>query len=122
MLQNQPIRSTACDLDRRWISDDYFDLIVWYTPAGEIHGFQLCYDKPRREHALNWSHEGGFLHTGIDTGESSPHANLTPVLAPSTAPFPAATILAEFDTRSKLLPAEIRTLVLEKIAEFSTRV
>jgi hypothetical protein len=36
---------------RRWFSDGDFDLIVWYA-GGEIAGFQLCYDKGRRERAL----------------------------------------------------------------------
>jgi hypothetical protein len=31
---------------RRWFTDSYFDLIVWYQGASSsIAGFQLCYDK-----------------------------------------------------------------------------
>ena len=39
-LANRPIRPVANELDRRWISDDYFDLIVWHDSSGRIHGFQ----------------------------------------------------------------------------------
>ena len=52
MLTNQAIRTVADDLDRRWISDDYFDFIVWYETDVQIYGFQLCYDKSGRERAL----------------------------------------------------------------------
>ena len=117
MLRNQPIRPVARDLDRRWISGDYFDLIVWYEPGGGIHGFQLCYDKPGRERALTWTCDGSFRHTGIDSGEANPNANRTPVLV-ADGPFPAAQVRDEFMTRSKLLPAEIRELVLGKIGEY----
>jgi hypothetical protein len=114
MLENQPIRPVARDLDRRWISDDYFDLIVWYEQGGGIHGFQLCYDKSGHERALTWTRGGGFQHTGIDSGEASPNANRTPVLV-ADGDFPAGEVRGEFMARSGQLPADIRDLVLEKI-------
>ena len=52
MLENVPTRSVPGDHDRQWIADDYLDLIVWYGAGGAVHGFQLCYDKPRWEHSL----------------------------------------------------------------------
>ena len=39
-------RPVPGDYDRTWLSDEYFDLIVWHTSTGAVHGFQLCYDKP----------------------------------------------------------------------------
>jgi hypothetical protein len=107
-------------MDRRWISDDYFDLIVWYDPDGAIHGFQLCYDKAREERALTWMRDLGFRHTRIDGGETSPFANQTPVLA-ADGEFSAAQVRAEFIARSGLLPAEIRGLVLAKMEEYERR-
>ena len=47
MLDAAPKRHVHGDYDRRWLSDDYFDLIVWYTSTNTVHGFQLCYDKPQ---------------------------------------------------------------------------
>ncbi len=117
MLTNQPIRPVAHDLDRRWFSDDYFDLIVWYESEGQIHGFQLCYDKTGRERALTWSQERGFLHTAVDSGESKPTANRTPVLVTDGA-FPFEQVRREFTTRSSLLPAEIRELVLVRVRDY----
>jgi hypothetical protein len=46
MFDKAPKKSVRGDYDRRWLSDDYFDLIVWYTSDDTVHGFQLCYDKP----------------------------------------------------------------------------
>lgn len=118
MLENQPIKHVANDLDRRWMSDDYFDLIVWYEPSGAIHGFQLCYERNRNERALTWTRQKGFRHSGIDSGEQCPLGNATPVLRKGAA-FPAAKVQREFAARSKSLPAEIRELVLARIAEYA---
>ncbi|MEO5917834.1 MAG: hypothetical protein ABIS50_26615 [Luteolibacter sp.] len=120
MLTNQAIRNVANDLDRRWISDDYFDLIVWYETEVQIHGFQLCYDKPGRERALTWTRERGFLHTAVDSGESKPTANRTPIVV-ADGTFPAGQVRREFIARSGLLPAEIRELVLARIKDYEDR-
>ena len=117
MLTNQPIRPVKNDLDRRWIYDDYFDLIVWYESSGRIHGFQLCYDKEGLERALTWIPSRGFHHSGIDSGESSPLSNQTPMLIPD-GEFPFEKVRSEFLARSKTLPAEICDLVLARIAEY----
>lgn len=119
MLTNQPITLVLDDLDRRWISDEYFDLIVWYEPTGQTHGFQLCYDKPDRERALTWTRDGGFLHTATDSGDSTPTTNRTPILI-ADATFPAGQVKSEFLMRGRLLPAEIRELVLSRIEDYES--
>jgi hypothetical protein len=120
MLNEPPKSAVAGDYDRRWISDDYFDLIVWYTPRDTVHGFQLCYDKPRWERALTWLSDRGFAHTEVDSGEDDPHVNRTPVLVPDGS-FRADKVLAEFARRGSTLPVELRKLVTEKISEFVHR-
>ncbi len=69
---------------RRWFTDDYFDLIVWYenerSPVTALRGFQLCYDKSGRERALTWTSEHGFQHNRIDAGETPGHAKMSPVI------------------------------------------
>ena len=119
MLTNQPIIPVPDDLDRRWIADEYFDLIVWYEPTGETHGFQLCYDKPNRERALTWTRDGGFLHTAIDSGDSAPTTNRTPILV-TDAVFPAGQVRTEFLMRGRLLLAEIREMVLSRIKDYES--
>lgn len=119
MLINQPIRSVTNDRDRRWISDEYFDLIVWCEAEGQIYGFQLCYDKPGRERALTWTRKKGFSHSGIDSGESKPTTNRAPILVADGA-FPAEQVRTEFIARSSLLSADVRDLVLAKIKEYES--
>jgi hypothetical protein len=120
MLEATPKRPVHGDYDRSWLSDDYFDLIVWYTSTDTIHGFQLCYDKPRWERALTWLSGRGFSHTEVDSGEDTAEANRSPVLVPDGS-FPADIVLAEFTRRGSALPAELRRLVTDKISEFVQR-
>jgi len=65
---------------RRWFTDEYFDLIVWYAGDGSLLGFQLCYDKSGRERALTWTHDHGFQHNRIDDGEVPGMVKMTPVI------------------------------------------
>jgi hypothetical protein len=65
---------------RRWFTDEYFDLIIWYDHQMSLLGFQLCYDKQGRERALTWTKEAGFQHNRIDSGEVPGHAKMTPVI------------------------------------------
>ncbi len=65
---------------RRWFMDEYFDLIVWYDDEKSLIGFQLCYDKQRRERALTWTRDHGFQHNRIDAGETPGHSKMTPII------------------------------------------
>jgi len=120
MLDAAPKRNVHGDYDRRWLSDDYFDLIVWYTSTDTIYGFQLCYDKPQWERALTWLSNRGFTHSAVDSGEDTPEANRTPVLVPDGS-FPYEKVLAEFTRRGSALPVDLQHLVTEKISEFVRR-
>lgn len=119
MLQEKSARPTQSGFARRWLADDYFDLIVWYEPGGGIHGFQLCYDKPGRERAFTWTQTQGFTHNAIDSGDSSPVGNLTPILVPNGA-FHAAHVREEFLNRCTQIDKLICNFVLGKIDEFSS--
>lgn len=120
MLAYPSLTSVPRDCDRRWISDDWFDLIVWYAAGGEVLGFQLCYDKGGTERALTWLREGGTFHAWIDSGETSPLANRTPVLMPIDE-FPVEQVRAEFMVRGRELPEELRALVLDHMDAFARR-
>jgi hypothetical protein len=120
MLSDSPKRKVYGDYDRRWISDDYFDLIVWYTRKDAIYGFQLCYDKPRWERALTWLSTRGFSHSAVESGEEEAESNRTPMLVPDGS-FPAAKVKREFRRRARALPQELRELVISKIAEFEAQ-
>lgn len=113
MLLDTTIIPVKGDLPRKWISDDFFDLIVWYE-GDVIAGFQLCYDKPYSEHAFTWLRKGGCSHALVDSGDDSPTTNRTPILV-ANGRLPKERIIAEFYQRSLMLSRELRWTVLEKL-------
>ena len=119
MLATQKKVKVRGDYRRSWMSDDYFDLIVWYEPSNAIHGFQLCYGKAASECALTWMKKRGFTHANIDSGEDSPEANRTPILLPGGS-FPATRVGQEFRRRSERLPKSLRNFVLAKLKQFAS--
>src|SRR5262245_38223464 len=120
MFDNAPKKSVRGDYDRRWLSDDFFDLIIWFRPDDTIYGFQLCYDKPHWERALTWTRDKGFSHLEVDSGEHVYPPNQTPILVPDGT-FPGDMVLYEFTRRGTALPHEVRKLVTDKINEFVQR-
>ena len=119
MMREESAKPTKSGFARRWLSDDYFDLIVWYEPGGSIHGFQLCYDKSGNERALTWTHAGGFNHKSVDSGEQAPTANLSPILAPGGF-FQAALVKEQFLKRCTQIDESICKLVLAKLDELAS--
>ena len=88
------------------------DLIVWYSPAGAMEGYQICYlNADRQERALTWRPGGGFTHAAVDSGDSRPDKNLTPVLVPDGA-VPWTLLQSEFAQRSAGLEPALRDQVL----------
>jgi hypothetical protein len=80
LTEIQNVRQIPGEGFRRWFSDNYFDLIVWYDDERKLVGFQLCYDKVGRERALTWTREHGFQHNRIDSGEIAGHIKMSPVI------------------------------------------
>lgn len=82
LAEIHPVRQLPGEGYRRWFTDEDLDLIVWYESEEqqEIQGFQLCYDKQVREHALTWRPDGGFTHHRVDAGESPYSAKMSPTL------------------------------------------
>jgi hypothetical protein len=109
---------TKNDRPRRWFQDEYFDLIVWYDKGAQIHGFQLCYDRLRNEHAFTWETDKGFSHNKIDTGARTGHNLMTPILV-ADGHFPFDSLAQEFREHSQGLDAGLADLVLAKMADFA---
>jgi hypothetical protein len=106
---------------RRWFTDPYFDLIVWYDREGTaIAGFQLCYDKERDERALTWRRGQGFDHKRIDDGEVSGRMKMTPVLVPDGT-FDYAAIAERFRRESRKIDPEVREFVHKKLTSYANR-
>lgn len=99
---------------RRWFSDEEMDLIVWYDNAGEIEGFELCYEKTGDEHAFTWRRGGKLTHARIDQGEDLPTDNRSPILV-AGGPAPRRRVLADFRRRAGQLEHRIALLVIAKL-------
>lgn len=107
---------------RRWFTDEYFDLIVWFDrPPGNqatLTGFQLCYDRNGYERALTWTLNRGYSHERIDAGEGTPGSpKATPILV-ADGIFDGASVRERFREASAGIDRFIADLVLEKLAEY----
>lgn len=102
---------------RRWFEDAGMELIVWFDPAASPVGFQLCYPGAgRREHALTWRAGGGFAHNRVDSGDTRPDKNMTPILV-ADGSVPWDSLRGEFAARSAGLEPALREFVSAKLAE-----
>ena len=101
---------------RRWFTDNYFDLIVWYKDDSII-GFQLCYDKEVKERSVTWIKNKGFAHNKIDDGEIPGHAKMTPILVPDGI-FNKEKIADKFKKESKKIDAEISAFIYSKLITY----
>lgn len=118
MLKEAPAKQVEGEPRRRWFTDEYFDLIVWYAEDGSLHGFQLCYDRAHSEHALTWTRTAGWSHNRVDPGEENALKNLTPVLL-ADGEFPAGEVIRRFEESCSEIDEEIRDLVVEKAREYA---
>ena len=105
--------------NRRWFSDDDFDLIVWFDDATTIVAIQLCYDKSRTERAVTWSLQRGHEHFRVDAGEDSPLRNETPLFV-ADSPFRKDRIVEMFVRAGEALDPAIRSFVVARLLEFPT--
>ncbi|MGA2478014.1 MAG: hypothetical protein ABSG63_04605 [Spirochaetia bacterium] len=117
LAEIQNTRQVAGEGFRRWFTDDYFDLIVWYGNDNALLGFQLCYDKQRQERALTWTTEHGFQHNRIDAGEVPGHAKMTPLIIADGA-FNRDPVAERFRRESAALDPVIATFVYAKLKEY----
>jgi hypothetical protein len=113
------VRQIEGEPRRRWFTDDYFDLIVWFSKKNRITGFQLCYDKFHREHAMTWFEDTGYTHHQVDDGEHTLDTLLkaTPVLVPDGV-FEHGEIARRFKEESVEIENRIADFVYEKITQY----
>ncbi|HEY8993826.1 MAG TPA: hypothetical protein VIM71_04020 [Lacunisphaera sp.] len=102
---------------RRWFQGSGLELIVWLDAAAEIEGFQICYHGAGfQEHALTWRQSGGFSHARVDTGDTRPDKNLTPILV-ADGEVPWEKLRSEFAADSGMLEPALRDFVTSRLAE-----
>jgi hypothetical protein len=122
MLREIQARQLSGEPGRRWFTSADIDLFVWVGEDGAPTGFQLCYDKQRREHALTWTRAAGYTHMGVDGGESRPgRYKGTPILVANGA-IDFDGIFEQLRSQAGALPAEFLDLVEGKLTELAERV
>jgi hypothetical protein len=63
LVENRNVRQRPEEGFRRWFVNDYFDVIVWYeSAAGDLLGFQLCYNRTVKERAFTWQRNKRSSH------------------------------------------------------------
>ena len=110
---------TKEERNRRWFSDDYFDLVIWYNDSGNIEGFQLCYDVGNNERALTWKATCGYTHDTVDSGEMPFRMKQTPILA-EDGRFEWEKIAGDFRQRSAEIDHAIAAFVLNKMMRYGS--
>jgi hypothetical protein len=115
MLREIPARQLEGEPARRWFTSPDIDLFVWLGDDGSPSGFQLCYDKQAREHALTWTKAGGYSHMAVDGGESRPgRYKGTPILI-ANGVIDVDNILGQLRQQGAAIPPEYLQLIENKI-------
>jgi hypothetical protein len=117
MLREIAARQVEGEPQRRWFTSPEIDLYVWLAEDGSPAGFQLCYDKQSREHALTWTDGSGFSHMAVEGGEARPgRYKGTPILVANGA-IDVEGVLGQLrQEASAALPPEFLQFVEGKIA------
>ncbi|RPJ09266.1 MAG: hypothetical protein EHM28_02040 [Spirochaetaceae bacterium] len=117
MKEFSDVRQIPGEGKRRWFCDAYFDLIVWYQEDGSISGFQLCYDKGKKERALTWYRDHGYSHDKIDGGDNPGYQKRTPILV-ADGLFDSSEIAERFKMESIGIDPQIADFVHGKLLDF----
>ncbi len=112
------VRQVDNEPRRRWFTDDYFDIIVFYDEADEPVGFHLCYCKNEDERILVWNRNTGYEHGGVDDGESFFGRRKGAPIIVSDGLFEKPTVAARFlEAKSRMDPT-VAGFLEKKIAEY----
>ncbi len=99
---------------RRWFEADGLDLVVWFDGAGEVAGFQLCFDMPAETRAATWRPGVGFAFSRVDSGDADPLRDETPVLEPAAA-VPLPELARRFAVHAAGLEPPLRAFVAARL-------
>lgn len=105
------------DRQRRWFQNAFFDLYIWSSHAGELLGFQLCYEKDGDQRALRYSSESGYQHEGVDQPEDKPGRSMSAIFVANGA-LDANALGARFAQDAIEIPARIRDFVVERLGNY----
>jgi len=74
------VAQDAPGFTKQWYAHATADLFVWTDGNGEIGTFQFCFDKEDGEQMVAWDRHRLGSAGSVDTGESDPLANRSPVM------------------------------------------
>lgn len=116
MLSEAPnVQQIDGEPHRRWFSDEFFDLIVWFHPDASILGFQLCYGVSGDQRALTWTLDAGYDHTRVDDGDSfGGGGKRTPILT-AAGPFDPEPVTDRFQGACGDIERRVADFVLKKL-------
>jgi hypothetical protein len=107
---------------RRWFTDQYFDVIIWYDrEGGSMTGFQVCYDKGKSERAFTWKLEGNVVqsHRYVVNGPVEIGMNKMTSMLKGDADVIDENILARLRESKGELEADLLKSILAKIENFN---
>jgi hypothetical protein len=105
---------------RRWFSDEYFELIVWFSKGEDILGFQLCYGNPVDQRAITWKRPGAYFHQRVDDGENRPGKHKsTPILVPDGR-FDYQVVAEKFQKESNTIDPKISKFVFDILLQYQS--
>lgn len=116
------VKQNPGEKNRRWFTDDYWDLYIWMEENGDPAGFQLCYNKLDGEHALTWFRDKASYHSEVDNSSHDSQAgNLeSPLIVPDGV-MENKTVAERFWKDSSLLEEKLRTFIYQKILAHENR-
>jgi hypothetical protein len=111
------VRQIEGEGKRRWFTDEYFDLIIWYDKFDKLLGFQLCYDVSNDERALTWKRGDRYIHEKVDAGEIPYQMKETPITV-ADGVFDKETVAEKFRNESVQIDRDIANFIYEKIVNY----
>jgi hypothetical protein len=122
LIETPRCRQVPNDPRRRWFASATLDLIVWFSDAGDVLGFQLCYPHGSEQRAFTWSQDEGYRHHRIDDGESrAGQAKATPILVPC-GPFDRERVMGLFESQCGHIDPAIAQTVIGRLRACSVTV
>ena len=106
---------------RRWFSNSYFDLILWYDKKdGDFFGFQLCYSKNKSERVFTWTHEYSSSHLVSDTFIEKGFSKMSTGILKGDGGIIPENVINKFIDESNHLEIHLQQLILNKIGLYNS--
>jgi len=106
--------------ERRWYEDERVDLFVWFGSEGSIERFQLTYDKPYAEKAIDWKPGRGLVHMLVDDGANQGNYPGTPLLSLGGI-FAKDRVIEYLREHAANIDTRVATFVLQILRAFPQR-